>query len=84
MKHGSGFDFGEYDVGKAEWRRVFFLCAVGLLSTVLTLVSFFAWRDGVGDGEIARTASRMEEFFSENEAVAVFFGWDEDDEKNAP
>ena len=63
-------------VGAEEKRRVLLLCAIGTLSAVLTLVSFFAWRDGVSEGEISRAASRVEEFLSEHEAIAVFFGWD--------
>ena len=69
---------------KEEGRRVLLLSAVGLLSAVLTLVSFFSWKEGVGEGEIAQAASRMEEFFSEHEAIAVFFGWDEVEEGAAP
>lgn len=69
---------------KEEGRRVLLLSAVGLLSAILTLTSFFTWQKGVGEGEIAQAASRMEEFFSEHEAIAVFFGWDEIESGDAP
>ena len=75
---------GSGGLGKEEGRRVFLLCAVGLLSFTLTLVSFFTWREGASEGEIAQTASRIEEFFSENEAVSVFFGWEAEDGDGAP
>ena len=77
MRNGYDNDrFPLSGMGQREGRRAVLLCAVGALSMLLTVVSFLSWREGVGDGEIARAASRVEEFFSEHEAVAVFFGWD--------
>lgn len=61
-------------VGQTGWLSPFTL--FGTLALVLTVASFFLW-DGSGNGgEISRAVSYFEEFFGENEAVAVFLGWE--------
>ena len=52
------------------------LSLFGLLAVFLTVISFFLWDDGIGTGEISRTVSYFEDFFNENETVAVFLGWE--------
>ena len=49
---------------------------LGLLAAFFTLLSFFLWDDGAVGGEISRTVSYFEDFFDENEAIAVFLGWE--------
>ncbi len=49
---------------------------LGLLTFGLTVTSFFLFREGEGTGDISRAVSYFEEFFNENEAIAVFLGWE--------
>lgn len=52
------------------------LSLFGLLAVLLTVVSFFVWNGDTGTGDVSRAVSLFEDFFSENEAVAVFLGWE--------
>ena len=52
------------------------LSLLGALAVLFTLVSFFLWEGGTGAGEISRTVSYFADFFDENEAIAVFLGWE--------
>ncbi len=66
--------------GRSEERSVgrrggVFLSLLGALAAVLTVCSFLLWDDRMGTGDISLAVSRFEEFFSENEAIAVFLGW---------
>ena len=49
---------------------------VGLLAVLLMLSSFFLWDGSEGTGDVSHAVSYFEEFFSENEAIAVFLGWE--------
>jgi hypothetical protein len=52
------------------------LCLLGLLTIGLTVASFLLFREGEGSGDISRAVSYFEDFFDENEAIAVFLGWE--------
>ncbi len=52
------------------------LSLVGFFAALLFLFSFFLWDEREGGGDISRAVSYFEEFFSENEAIAVFLGWE--------
>ena len=52
-----------------------FLPLLGILAAGLTVCSFLLWDDRLGTGDISLAVSRFEEFFTENEAIAVFLGW---------
>ena len=52
------------------------LLLFGLLAVLLTVISFFVWNGDTGTGDVGRAVSYFEDFFSENEAVAVFLGWE--------
>lgn len=52
------------------------IALLGALAVLCSLASFFLWKDQAGEGEISRAAAYFEELVSENEAIAVFFGWD--------
>ena len=52
------------------------LSLVGFLAALLTLLSFVLWEGDGGTGDVSRAVSYFEEFFDENEAIAVFLGWE--------
>ena len=52
------------------------LSLVGFLAALLFFFSFCLWDGSEGEGDISRAVSFFEEFFSENEAIAVFLGWE--------
>ena len=52
------------------------LSLVGLLAVLLTLSSFLLWDGRESAGDVGRAVSYFEDFFSENEAIAVFLGWE--------
>ena len=54
----------------------FFLSLCGALAALLTVFSFLLWDDRMGTGDLSLAVSHFEEFFSENEAIAVFLGWE--------
>lgn len=49
---------------------------LGLAAALLTLFSFLLWDEDALGGDVSRAVSYFEEFFSENEAIAVFLGWE--------
>lgn len=49
---------------------------LSLVAALLTVFSFFLFRDEGGTGDVSHAVSGLEEFFSENDAVAVFLGWE--------
>ena len=53
-----------------------YLPLFGFLAAILTLFSFFLWEGEGGTGDVSRAVSYFEEFFDENEAIAVFLGWE--------
>ena len=54
----------------------FFVSLFGVLAALLTVCSFLLWDDRTGTGDLSLAVSRFEEFFNENEAIAVFLGWE--------
>lgn len=52
------------------------LSLFGILAVLLTVISFFAWDESAGTGTVSRAVSYFEDFFDENQAVAVFLGWE--------
>ena len=48
----------------------------GVLALVFTVVSFFLGDAEGGTGDMSRAVSYFEDFFTENEAIAVFLGWE--------
>lgn len=54
----------------------FFLSVFGVLTALLTVCSFLLWDERMGTGDLSLAVSRFEEFFTENDAIAVFLGWE--------
>ena len=52
------------------------LSLFGLLALFLTVISFFIWTEERGTGEISQAVSVFEDFFDDNQAIAVFLGWE--------
>ena len=48
----------------------------GILAVFFTVISFFLWDAEGGTGDVSRAVSYFEDFFTENEAIAVFLGWE--------
>lgn len=48
----------------------------GLFAIILTVISFFVWDKDTGTGDVSRAVSYFEDFFDENQAIAVFLGWE--------
>ena len=48
---------------------------LGVLAVLLTVCSFLLWDEKLGEGDISLAVSHFEEFFTENDAIAVFLGW---------
>ena len=48
---------------------------LGALAVGLTVCSFLLWDDRLGTGDVSLAVSHFEEFFTENDAIAVFLGW---------
>ena len=61
--------------GRTEKERGF-LPLLGLAAAALTFFSFLLWDGESTGGDISRAVSYFEDFFSENEAIAVFLGWE--------
>lgn len=49
---------------------------LGVLALTLTFFSFTIFDGAEGEGDVSRTVSYFEDFFEENDAVAVFLGWE--------
>ena len=56
-------------------KSFFTVSAVALAAIALTFFSFLLWAGAEGVGDVSRTVSFFDDFFSENDAVAVFLGW---------
>lgn len=52
------------------------LSLFGLFAVLLTVISFLVWDESTGTGDVSRTVSYFEDFFDENQAIAVFLGWE--------
>ena len=62
-----GRNFGE--------RSTFPISAIALIAVALTVFSFLIWDGSEGVGEVSSAVSFFEDFFNENDAIAVFLGW---------
>ena len=47
-----------------------------LAAGILSLFSFWTFDARDGTGDVGRAVSYFEDFFSENDAIAVFLGWE--------
>ena len=55
--------------------RISLLPLLAILAGCLTLFSFAIFKESDSEGDISRTVSYFEDFFEENDAIAVFLGW---------
>ena len=63
----------------AALSRIALLPLLGILAGGLTLLSFTLFDESDSTGDIGRTVSYFEDFFEENDAIAVFLGWEGQD-----
>lgn len=53
------------------------LCLLLSLCLFFTVLSFCLWEEGDGSGALSASAAWIRETLEENEAIAVFLGWEE-------
>ena len=56
-------------------RPPFPISLVALAACALMLFSFYLWDGTAGTGDVSCAVSYFADFFSENDAIAVFLGW---------
>lgn len=53
------------------------LCLLLSLCLFFTVLSFGLWEEGEGEGALSASVSWLQDALAENEAIAVFLGWEE-------
>ncbi len=53
------------------------LCLLLSLCLFFTVLSFCLWEEGEGGGALSASAAWIKEALEDNEAIAVFLGWEE-------
>lgn len=62
--------------GERHWTGGALLPLLGLTACLLSILSFALFDESEGVGDVSRSVSYFEDFFDENESIAVFLGWE--------